>query len=284
MTLAAGIHALGADDYHADPCERPSLSAHIAHALVSASPLHAWTQHPRNPNFQPREETRFDIGTAAHQLLLEGRSFVVELDFPDFKTVAAREARDAVRAAGLLPLLAKDAATVDAMVKAAVQQLALVDAQPPLLTDGKPEQTLVWEDEGVLCRARLDWLRDDLRAIDDLKTTAGSASPEMWSRRLFDIGADMQVAFYRRAVRALTGAEPDFRFVVIETHPPYALSVVSLGVDALALAERKVQRAITLWRECLEANDWPGYPTQVAYAQLPAWEEARWMERQETAA
>jgi hypothetical protein len=67
-----------------------------------------------------------------------------------------------------------------------------------------------------------------------------------------------------------------FRFVVFETTPPYALAVVGLGPDALALTEKRVRFAIELWRQCLDAGAWPAYPTRTCWSGLqPAWEETR---------
>lgn len=179
--IGIGIHTLSAADYHRDLIDdkRPSLSASIAHILTTSSPKHAWTAHPKlNPDWQPREEEKFDIGKAAHALLLEGEAAVRVIPFDDWRTNAAKDEREAARAEGRIPLLAKHWEGVEAMRAAAYGQLEGLDVQPTLFTDGKPEQTLVWEDNGVLCRARLDWLRTDLTAIDDLKTTSASANPE----------------------------------------------------------------------------------------------------------
>jgi hypothetical protein len=139
----------------------------------------------------------------------------------------------------------------------------------------------VWEDDGVLCRALIDWLRDDRATVDDYKTTAASAEPERWTRTMFTIGSDLQAAFHVRGVRAVTGCEPVMRYVVQETYPPYALSVVSLGPDALCLAEKKVRYAINVWRECLRTDVWPAYPNRVCYAEMPPYEEARWLAKEE---
>lgn len=278
----AGIHTMPAEQYHADPCEQPSLSSSIAKIICSASPLHAWTAHPRlNPNYTPEEAEKFDIGTAAHYLLLEGMPEIVVIEAPDWRTNAAKDARDEARAAGKLPLLEKHWGAVQAMVEAARIQLEGISAAPPIFTDGKPEQMLVWDDGGVTCRARLDWLRDDHSAIDDYKTTSRTANPEAWSRSLFGMGYDIQAAFYLRGLQALTGQQADWRWVVQETAPPYALSVVSLNPAALELADAKVIYALNRWRECLAANVWPGYPTEICYAELPGWEEARWLEKEE---
>lgn len=283
--LPAGIHTTSPDDYHADRVTNaPTLSASIAHLLVTASPLHAWTAHPRlNPAYQREEDGKFDIGTVAHAVLLEGRDVVEVVDFPDWRTGAAREAREAAREAGRVPLLAKHWAAVEAMVSAARDQLAAHTAAPALFAEGLPEQTLVWEEDGgVGCRARLDWLRDDRRTIDDYKTTSGSANPERWERTLFGIGADVQAAWYLRGLAAVTRSMTwaEFRWVVQETFPPYALSVVSLAPSALELASRKVEWALAVWRECLGSSRWPGYPVGVAYVESPGWEESRWLERE----
>jgi len=280
--IEPGIHTMSAERYHADPCEQPSLSASIAHLLVNQTPLHAWSAHPRlNPGFAREEKAQFDLGTVAHSLILEGNDDKVRvLDFPDWRKKDAQEERDAARRKGMIPLLEKDWIRVQAMVAGVRLQLEARDDDPPLFSNGQAEQTLVWEERGVWCRARLDWLHDDFSAIDDLKTTGGSANPPEWSKKtLWSIGADVQVAFYLRGIQRLTGRRPFFRYAVIEAQQPHALSVVSLDESALALGRSKVDHAIKTWRECLKTNHWPGYPQPVYFAESTSWEEARWMER-----
>jgi len=281
-----GIFSLSPEHYHSDPAEHPSLSASIAHTLCSRSPLHAWTNHPRlNPNYVREEDEKFNVGNVAHAMLLEGRDIVYVIHADNWRKAETKEARDYARAMGKVPLLAHQLADVEAMAAAVREQLAVHSADPPLLADGVPERSLVWEeDDGVMCRARLDWLRADLRTIDDLKTTARSADPNAYSRRLYDVGGDIQAAFYLRGMEKLTDAHPTFRWIVAETSPPFAMSVISPGADVLALGAAKVEHALKLWRECLASGEWPGYAREVAYAELPAWEESRWLERQEIAA
>lgn len=279
--MNAGIHDIPAESYHSDPCERPSLSASVAKLLVTKTPRHAWWAHPRlNPAFERVEEQKFDLGNVAHQLLLERseeRVHVVEAG--DWRKKDAQEERDAARAAGMVPLLRKDWERVAAMVDAVRAQLCDWPVEPPLLVDGRPEQTLVWEEGGVECRALVDWLHDDFTAIDDLKTTARSANPVVWSRRtMIELGCDVQAEFNRRGVRALTGKDPAFRYVVVENEPPYALSVVAVPPSLFELGRAKVDFAIGRWRECVARGEWPGYPRTVYQAEAPAWAETAWME------
>ncbi len=277
-----GIQTISAEAYHSDPCEQPSLTASIAHLICSASPLHAWHAHPRlNPNFKRQEEERFDIGTACHALLLEGNSGIALINAPDWRKKEARDERDAARAEGKLPILSKHWADIRAMVAAAGPQLDALKVDPPLFKDGKPEQSLFWEEDGVQCRARLDWLRDDFATVDDLKSTRGSANPAAWTRRtLYEIGADIQAVFYLRGLKAITGESAEFRFCVVETTAPYALVPVTLDYATVVLAERKVDYALATWKRCLETDTWPGYSEQVCVAELPGWEQERWLEKE----
>lgn len=280
--MKPGIHTIPSEEYHADPCEAPSLSASLAHLLVNTTPLHAWCAHPRlNPGFQREEKHEFDLGNVAHLLILEGTSErvrVIEAD--SWRKKETQEQRDEARAEGFIPLLEKDYERVDAAVSAIRTQLMARSDSPPLFSAGKPEQTLVWEERGVWCRARLDWLHDDHSAIDDLKTTTRSANPIAWANRTaWSIGSDIQVAFYLRGMKHLTGKEPQFRYVLAETAPPFGISVVSLAPTALELGQAKVERALEKWRECLRTDNWPGYPPEIYYADAPAWAELQWLEQ-----
>lgn len=280
--MEPGLHQMTADTYHDDPCPEPSLSASLAHVLLTCSPRHAWWAHPRlNPAFEPDRDEKFDLGTAAHAYLLQGASGFAVLDFPDWRTKAAKEARDAARDAGKVPLLAFRWADVQAMAAAAQPQLDAHEDPPRPLAGGAPEQTLVWQEGDVWCRARLDWLHHDRQTVDDYKTTGGSANPEMWTRGpLFTNGYDLQAAFYLRGLQVLYGIAATFRFVVQENTAPFALSVIGLSPGALVLAEKKRLYAVDLWRSCLATNRWPAYPTRTCWAELPPWLEAAWLERE----
>lgn len=281
--MNTGIHTVPADTYHADQIDdtRPSLSASIATVLCTQSPAHARAKHPRlNPDFKRTEEQKFDVGTAAHALFLEGRDAVHVVAALDWRTADAKHERDYAREMGKVPLLNAQWAEVQAMVASTHAQLQAIDATPRMFWGGSPERTVVWDELGVLCRARFDWLHADGSAVDDFKTTSRSANPESWSRTLFSIGADVQAAFYLRGLRSVSGVhDPVFRWCVQETFPPYALSVVTLAPGAMALAEAKVDHALKVWKECVATDTWPAYPTKVAYAEAPPWEMTRWLER-----
>lgn len=267
--------------------DEPRLSASIAHILVTRSPKHAWTAHPRlNPNYVRDEDDKFNLGNAAHAVLLEGEDITYVIHAENYRTKTSQEERDYARSIGKIPILARHRVELSAMVEAVREQLAEHEAEPPLFSDGKPEQTLLWEESGVLCKARLDWLRDDLTFVDDLKTRSqeGGAATRKWERELWTHGAHLQAAFYIRAVEAVYGHRPKFRWVCVETKPPYALTVSEPGGDILAAGRSDFEYALGLWRECIAADYWPSYPQTVERLEAPSWELAKREAREAMAA
>lgn len=272
-----GIYSMTSDEYHRDPCPEPSLSSSIARLILTASPYHAWWAHPKlNPAWEPPDpEPRFDIGTAAHALLLEGEDIAVPVGADTWASKAAKDARDTARAAGKIPMLREQYKRVKAMVGALKERM--------VWSGGLAERVVAWKEGDLWFRARLDWLDLERRPaqIIDYKTRgrAGGAHPDAWARALFSEGYDIQEAFYRRAVRMLAPGEPAFTWVVQECEPPYAATMARLDPQAQELADRKVEEAIKAWRTCLERNVWPAYPPEPVEIAAPAWVTAQWEAR-----
>lgn len=280
--MLPGCYDIPQAEYLSDPCETPSLSSGITKTLLDRSPAHAWLEHPKlNPNYEPTHKAEFDIGTAFHDLFLEGwdRAEVIEAD--NWRTKDAQIQRDQARAAGKIPLLRKHYENVQAMVLCANEQLLKHEDAASAFKDGRSEQTLIWEEDGIKCRARLDWKPDKGRIFTDLKTTNVSANPDSWIRtQLFGTGCDIQAAFYCRGIRAVLGiTNPVFQFCVVETEPPYALSVIAVGEAVMDLANKKIDHAMRVWSECLATDKWPAYPNRTAWADLPSYLLNRWEER-----
>jgi hypothetical protein len=278
MSVRPGIYGeIPAEAYYADALnEQPTLNASVLKLLLKASPRHAWTAHPKlNPEYAPKVAAKFDVGLAAHEVFLLGnddRVFVLPPQFKDWRKDEAQEVRARARAEGMVPLLAHQWQDVSVMLTALREQLPGLDVDPPMFVEGKAEQTLVWRDQGVLCRARIDWLHGSLQAVDDLKTCSGSASPLVWaSRTLWGMQAEIQAAFTIRGIEAVSGVKPEFRFLACETHPPYAISPVRLGPRAVEFANEQIDRGLELWKRCLKEDRWPSYPARIVDADPPSW-------------
>lgn len=281
--MTARLLTIDAAAYHSDQVgDTPTLSSSIAKLLLTHSPAHAYTAHPKlNPDWQREDDSRFDLGNVCHALLLQGLETAEICDFPDWRTKAAKEARDLARAHGRIPMLTDQWTEVEAMVAAVRAHLADLDVAPTPFTSGTPEQTITWQENGVWCRARLDWLHHDHAVCDDFKSTSRSANPEAWCRNTFwSIGADLQAVLYERGIKAATGQDAEFRFIVAETNAPYCVSVVGIPPEVREFANKKLDHAIDLWRRCLETGEWPGYPNRIVYPLVPAYLESQWYEQE----
>jgi hypothetical protein len=279
-----GIYDLSDDLYHSDPVIEPSLSSSIGKILLTQTPLHAKLAHPRlNPDWKSDQDSKFDIGSAAHDWLLRGADKMQEVKADDWRTKAAKEQRDSARASGLIPLLSKDIARVKTMVEAVQAQLENHREASDAFKKGMPEQTLIWQEEigdvRIWCRAKVDWLPDDGGFLYDYKTTTDAAAPE-FRKRLFDLGHDISIAFYRRGLAKLRGGELlEPRFVVVEVSPPHAVNVIGLVPSALEYAEMKVDEMLRRWAYCISRGVWGGYAPYVSLVDAPPWIMAQFEER-----
>jgi hypothetical protein len=277
-TLPPGLHlGIPEDVYHADPCPEPSLSSSIAGAIVSRSPLHAYDAHPRFGR-TPREETRaMAAGTLAHALLLgTAREFRV-LDFDDYKTKAAKAARDEAREAGAIPVLAEVHA--EAVASADAMRAAL-DGFGLALTGGQAEVTAVWSERAsdgtaVHCRGRFDYYWPDTGIILDLKRSR-SAHPTACQRHLVGYGYDIQRAAYVSALETLRpelGGRVRMIFAFLEPMPSGRVVCTPLEPSGslCTLGARRWKRAVDLWAECLRTGEWPGYVRKVTAVDAPPW-------------
>jgi hypothetical protein len=258
--------------YLGDPCPAPSASASILHTLHTLSPLHAWTEHPRlNPAFSSGRSTPEQaFGTTAHAMLF-GTQEVVAVDVDDWRTKAARETRDVLEAGGKIAMKLRDFNNLSEMldklhVSLRAHEIGDVFADP----SGQAELTMAWQDDGVWLRGRMDWFLADRNLIVDYKTTE-SAEPDAWSRKLFQMGNDFQAVLYPQGVAALTRSRPKFIFIVQETSPPYAVSVLDLDPAAREFTNNRLIEAFHEWRKCLSSNKWPAYPTTLCHVGAPVW-------------
>jgi hypothetical protein len=282
MITEPGAYKIPAEEYHLDPVVVPSLSRGVIMDILFRSPLHARANHPRlNLDCKPMVDKKFDPGTVAHGLFLEGIDKACIIDPKDhvgkkggiptgWTNDSIREARDEARAIGKTPLLPDQYGIVTDMVKAA--NIALSKSElAGIFDDGDPEMTYVWEEGPVFCRALVDKISKDRKFILDYKTTGTSANPEDFIRQILSHGYDVQSVFYSRGVEVVEKIKPNFVFLVQENEPPYPCSFIGLSPEFQAMAEQKVIRGLDLWGNCMAKGEWPGYPPRICWIDPPAW-------------
>lgn len=273
--MQPGLYNLTRDNYHADPCPTPSLSSSIAQIILEQSPLHALLAHPRlNANFQPEESSKFDLGSAAHLMLLERREdAIVRVQADDWRTKAAKDARVAAQANGQFAVLERQFGDIVKMCNAA-QDFLVTTELGDILATGDAEQSALWQEGEYWYRARPDLLSTDRKIILDYKSTS-SAAPDFIAKQIGRMGYDMQAEFYSRGVEKLTGIAPTFVFLFQEVTAPYACSLISLSNTYREVGKLKVQRAMALWEKSLSTGSWGAYSSKILYCEPKPWDAAQ---------
>jgi hypothetical protein len=271
-----GVYDIPSDAYHADPVPGGSLSSSSARKLLppSCPARFRWDLDHPDPT---AGKNQFDIGHAAHRLVLGAGAEFHVIDADDYRSKDARTQRDDARASGLTPLLAAEHDQAQAMATALRAHPLAGHLFDPAA--GWPEVTLVWRDEptGIMRRARVDWLprhQPGRRLIvPDYKTTH-SADLDALTRAIQQFGYHQQAAWYLDGIRALGLCGPDgaaFLFVAQEKTPPYLVTVLELDDTALRIGDIKNRRALQVYRHCTETNHWPAYHDGIALLGLPPW-------------
>lgn len=127
------------------------------------------------------------------------------------------------------------------------------------LAHGTPESTLQWHDEefGIDCKARIDWVCGaGINYLVDLKSTRNS-SPEKFGHDAFRLGYHIQLAFYLRGWKAVTGEDRNFAIIAIENLHPFEPAVYTVPPDVVDLGSQEVYRLMNLYKWCEDRNEWP---------------------------
>lgn len=247
----------------ADYFAHPGVNHSTLKWLVERTPAH-YRYRIDNPEHDPTPDMEF--GSAVHSLVLGGPP-VVGVAADNWRTKAAQQEAKEARAAGGIPLLLKDFRRANACARA-VKDHAL--AAKLLDTADHLEVGLVWDDDGVTCKAKVDGISK--RIGWDLKTTY-DASTEAFGRSTAKYGYHSEQAHYLAGIKACLGVDAKFLFLVVEKEPPHLVNVIQLEDYAVELGAKRNARALDLYRASMASGEWPGYGSGINEAQLPRWAE-----------
>ncbi len=278
---------MSVEDYFSDPCPAPSLTQSLAKVLLAKSPLHAWYAHPRlNPDFRPDDDTSYDVGNIAHNLMIGRGKQIIVLDesFEDWRTKEARRLREEAAAEGKLAVLGRKFTLAAKMVDAARDAMEAAGCQDAFSDRGHGEAVIAWQEGGIWFRSMIDFLMPELGLCYDYKTTGSSVAPHAVGRLMADAGWDVQAAMQERGLLALRLTSPSwrFRFVAQEDKRPFATTVVELSESVMTMGRKKLDAAIRIWQNCIKTNRFPSYPPQIIWPEYPGYAEAQWLNREET--
>ncbi len=301
--LPEGLHLdVPAADYHADPCEAPSLSSGLLRTLITRPPVVAYLEHPRLGGRRRVSTSQMNAGTIAHALLMSGgepqavemrtvegggraasahvTTYTIggdEVDVVDaasWSTKAARTARSEAGEAGRSVCRRERWEQAEPRAKAAREFLAEHnDGKHFLSADARSEVTIVWQRFGHWCRARPDriaTLPGARPATIDFEYKFTGKPLGDW--RMAQQGNHIQAAWYRYALRAVGHEHVETRLVVQEASYPYLLQLYEPDPLSMDTAELLIGRAFDVWAKCLKEDRWPGYSRRTQVASLRPWE------------
>jgi hypothetical protein len=251
------------DDYHGQPCAGPSISSSGLRTIWAQSPAHYYVTSSLNPDRKEQDQkAHFNIGRAAHHLLLQGQDGFLEQyairpdKWSDFRTKDAKSWRDEMITAGFTILKEEDLYNISGMAKSLARN-PLVKAG---ILDGDVERSLIFKDPetGVWLKSRPDCIPNASGDVADLKTT-NSVKTEALQRTLEDYDYAMQGALGAMAFdKIMPMALESFTLVFVEKAAPWCVRVVTLTPEDMLRGAMQVAAATRIFAACVEANEWPG--------------------------
>lgn len=255
------------DWYHADPVTGGSLSVSGAKLLLQAPAKFDYAR--RNGS---KSTKSMDTGTRVHAIVLgKGEEHLKFLDFENYRTDKAKDARDAAIAAGKIPTLPHEWAQAQVIADAMLSH----PTTGGLLTEGDAEVSMFWRDPefGIMLRARADYLTHfgGLPTMVDVKKTA-DASPEGFAKSVYEYGYHRQDPHYREGWAAILGCDwqdIDFMFAVVEEEPPHLVATYRILPEHVELGREQNRIARERFRDCVKTDTWPGYSEEIEDLELP---------------
>lgn len=276
---AAGVYDIPIEQYHADCCDGPSVSASGLVKIEQLSPAHFWHASYFNANREPFDTTALAFGRAAHAWVLGEPVFLeyfVVSPYEEFRTKDARAWRDAQTKTIVKP------EQLDA-----IKAMAATVFKTPLIQnafkDGAPERSLIWKDEetGLWLKSRPDWLPHSLQYVPNYKT-ARSSRPAAFCRAAFDFGYHQGAALCIDGLRAVLGwKQPTYYFVAQEKAAPYVATLVIMRDTDIEWGRLLNRKALRTLADCIDRNEWPGYASGAVEIEMPAWNEKLLLDRHE---
>ena len=130
------------------------------------------------------------------------------------------------------------------------------------LLNGEREKPFFWVDDMTKeeCKCRVDAITNinGMDIIVDLKT-AENADTDTFMRHAVKYGYNLQAAMYSEGVKANTGKDYAFVFIVIEKKPPYAINILQADKTFIQHGYDMFRKLIGTYHECKTTGNWYGY-------------------------
>ena len=296
-----GFYRMPIERHHSQPCDGVSVTSGILRKMELSTPADVWAFHQLNPNRYTRKETdALLMGRAMASYVeagideLTARFWVLPSDKPSRPTAAQIRAISEGRGtdAGLRsmkfwhevskdPREPLDQSQWDLIV--AMGEVVRTDPAAQAALGGVPEITMAWFDEvnRLWCLARPDQLTLSgmLSDYKKVNTQGRPFSQAICDQRITQHGYDMQMGFAAEGFLELTKEFPDEVGLVFQwDEAPYHVILTSIDEQDLRIAMWRNRRQRARFRECLDAEHWPGPGEHVMAYRRPAWQSEQLFE------
>lgn len=301
-----GFYNIPLDVHHSQPCDGPSVTSGVLRRMESHGPSKVWATHQLNPN--RFEDTRTDalrLGSAMAAFVeagIEGlreHYQVLPDNRPDRPTraqfQALKEGRESAKARASIAFWRdvdrdpRDYVTEAEFEHIAAMGLALAaDPSAGAVLGGMPEVTMAAFDETtqLWLLSRPDNVHFD-GTMSDYKRVSTQGRPftgYLVDRRIEDHEYTMQMGFACDVFERLTGIWSDQAGLVFqEDTPPYDVILRPVPEEDLRIGQFLNHQAAIRFRECLDANHWPGPGEHIAPFNRNEKARERLLERMQTA-
>lgn len=264
-----GVHNISNEQYHSsEGISRTQLM------LLDKSPYHFWYECLSGMAEVKESTPAMNIGSAFHSLLLEREKFSNEfgvLPRVDRRTKQGKDQYNEFIESNIGRILLTD----DQFFK--VEQMVALVSQHEIVTtllgESVFEQSIFWTDveTGLQFKTRPDiW---SSKMIVDLKTT-NDASPYSFTRSALNYGYYLQAGMAYEACKAIGKPFEMFVILACEKEAPHVPAVFIMHDEALQFGVDQFNMYKHKLKECLDTNNWPGYPIQELFVPKYALEEA----------
>lgn len=221
----------------------------------------------------PLEQTpAMRLGTLVHERLLEPDSFktkykIVPEHIKDRRTKAYLELKKEAESVNKELIDADTARRIEAIYHAVMGR----DCAGTLLRlDGQSELSLVWDENGTICKGRIDKYINGDKTLIDIKTTT-NASAEFFANTCFHRNYHVQAAHYAAGLAKHDMPVENVVLIAIESEPPHGVAVYMLNHRILEMGETKRQELFSILNMAQSTDNWDAYADAVIDLEIPNW-------------
>lgn len=141
----------------------------------------------------------------------------------------------------------------------------------PLLSAAKNEVSILWEhSSGLLCKSRLDAIREDHGVLVDIKTTKDPRA-NSFSRDIADYGYHRQMAFYKMAAESCGVTVNGVWLIAITNEEPASVHLYEISEETLDVGKQEVNSLIEKYKQCVDTDSWAPDTKELQSIGLPSW-------------